>query len=659
MSPVINRNPVGGLFRGARTKEARSFRDFAEAEIILPNGPRKGLPFSCDFMPWSALLLDEFTAGNYRRYFGAGPVQSGKTLLFFQIPILYHLFEIEETVIVGVPKIDMAQSIYDERILPVILKTKYREMLPVTGAGSRGGKFDSIKFANGAILRFMGAGGGDEQRASHTARVVILTEIDKMDRPGAASREADPVTQLEARSSAFGDMARIYAECTMSIDAGRINREVTKVGTHTRVYVPCNHCGEYAAPEREHFTGWEGAEDVFDARENAGYVCEHCGAIWSEADRAKSLQKPVLASEGQTVNKAGKVTGDTRRTHTLGFRWNRMVSPLITMAFIAEIEYLAETSGQEEDEMAVHQFTWAMPYSGSMAKSNRIEVDAVLKKIGRFKRGIAPAGCELLTVAIDIGLYQCWWEAWSWRKQAIGYLVDYGMISVAQGPNPTDLNILSSLRVFRDEFLKPGWAQLEVAADGTETHRPLKHKLCLIDAQYKPDIVHQFIKESGIGYQAAKGLGTSRGQENWPKSLKNSKDRTVGHECFAKKQPGGETLLSVHSDYWKGQIHDGFAAKPGEPGSLQIYDAEPIEHRLFAQHITAEHEEEEFLPDRGLVRIWKCLSRNNHYLDVNYMARCAAEICGIKRLISKEKKSRQRPRPPAKTPKKRSIRTRY
>ena len=372
--------PLAAFFQAARPRRLRSFREFAEAEIVIPNGPRAGMKFRCDTMPFTGLILDEFSLGRYRRFWATGPTQSSKTLMFFQLPIMYHLFEIQENFIVGVPNVAMAQAIFEERILPVIQRSRYRELIPAVGSGSKGGKFTSIRFAHGAWLRFLGAGGGDEQRSSFTSRVVGVTEADKMDEAGEVSREADPVTQFEARTSAYGARARLYGECTTSIKEGRVTREIKTFGTDSTIWLPCPHCGRYHAPEREHFTGWQGAEDVVAARENGAYACPTCAVVWSEADRRRALERPLLVSRGQEVSEDGEISGEPPRTNTFGIRWNAMHSGLIEQADIAEREWRAEQSGTEEDERAVLQFVWALPYVPDSQPVSALSRDAVARK---------------------------------------------------------------------------------------------------------------------------------------------------------------------------------------------------------------------------------------------------------------------------------------
>jgi hypothetical protein len=111
-------------------------------------------------------------------------------------------------------------------ILPVIRASRYADQLPDSGRGSRSDEIkDSVTFKNGATLKVMSGGGGDAKRSGYTARVVAMTEVDKMDRAGEASRETSKIGQLEARTDAFADDAITYMECTVSYEEGRIWQE--------------------------------------------------------------------------------------------------------------------------------------------------------------------------------------------------------------------------------------------------------------------------------------------------------------------------------------------------------------------------------------------------------------------------------------------------
>jgi phage terminase large subunit GpA-like protein len=142
---------------------------------------------------------------------------------------------------------DMAADKWREDLLPVIERSsRFKALLPASGGGSRGGRVESVQFANGATLKFMSGGGSDKSRAGFTSRVVVITETDGMDTPGGSSRESDKVTQIEARTRAYGSRKRIYMECTVSTERGRTWQEYSK-GTQSRIVLPCPHCQEWVS----------------------------------------------------------------------------------------------------------------------------------------------------------------------------------------------------------------------------------------------------------------------------------------------------------------------------------------------------------------------------------------------------------------------------
>src|SRR5690349_23779771 len=112
----------------SRPRRLRSMRAFAEAQIVIPAGPFVGRRFRCARQPYTGLWFDAVDSGLWSRCVATGPTQSGKTLSCFVIPLVYHLFEIGETVICGLPDMDMAADKWREDILPVIEASKYREL---------------------------------------------------------------------------------------------------------------------------------------------------------------------------------------------------------------------------------------------------------------------------------------------------------------------------------------------------------------------------------------------------------------------------------------------------------------------------------------------------------------------------------------------------
>ncbi|MCA9268987.1 MAG: phage terminase large subunit family protein, partial [Planctomycetales bacterium] len=319
----------------SRAPRLRTMRQFGEDEIVLPEGPFAGRRLNTRRQPFTGLLLDAIDSRQWRRHAITGCVQSGKSLHGYVLPALYHLFELKETTILGLPTMDMAKDKWREEILPVIERSRYRHLLPDSGAGSRGGTVEAIKFKHGPTLKFMSGHGGDEKRSSFTARVVVVTEADKMDTAGEASRETSPLGQIEARTLAYGDQARVYLECTVSIEQGAIWTEYN-AGTRSRIACPCPHCGDYVTPDREDLVGWQPAKSAADAKDLASWFCPACGEAIDDDQRVG-------------MNAAGRIHGEPPRTDTLGFRWNAFNNLFWPTGMIAAGEWAAVRSKDPED----------------------------------------------------------------------------------------------------------------------------------------------------------------------------------------------------------------------------------------------------------------------------------------------------------------------
>src|SRR4051812_20474185 len=357
----------------AKPRRMRSMRQFAEGEIVIPSGPFEGRRFRCSRQPFTGLWFDAVDSGLWSRCVATGPTQSGKTLSCFVIPLLYHLFEQAETVICGLPDMDMAADKWRADILPAIEQSRYRQLLPKHGGGSRGGRVESLQFGNGATLKFMSGGGGDKSRAGFTSRVVVITETDGMDQAGATSRESDKITQLEARTRAYGGRKRIYMECTVSTEQGRTWREYQQ-GTRSRIVLPCPHCNAWVSPEREHLAGWTGAETQAAARAAGAFSCPDCGEFWSADERVESNRQSRLIHGEQSIDAEGSVQSAPPASDTLGFRWSAVNNLFATAGDLAADEWRSSRAPDEENaEREMRQFVWCLPVVPSKWQETALE----------------------------------------------------------------------------------------------------------------------------------------------------------------------------------------------------------------------------------------------------------------------------------------------
>lgn len=619
----------------ARPRRVRTMRQFAEEEIIIPDGPFTGRRFRCSRQPYTGLWFDAVDSGCWNRYVATGPTQSGKTLSAFIIPILYHLFELGETVICGLPDMDMAADKWREDMLPVIEQSRYRELLPRRGGGSRGGRVESIQFRNGATFKYMSGGGSDKSRAGYTSRVVAVTETDGMDQPGMTSREADKITQLEARTRAYGSRKRIYLECTVSTEEGRTWQEYTQ-GTQSQIVLPCLACRAWVSPEREHLTGWQGADSQVAARSAGAFSCPECGAIWSAEQRAAANLGGRLVHRGQTIDEQGVVQGHLPATDTLGFRWSAVNNLFLMVGEIAADEWRASHTPDEENaEREMRQFVWCLPVVPDKRDETAVDAHALSTRVVPLARGVVPADVQCLTAAIDIGKYLLHWIVVTWSDKARGHVVDYGRIEVASEDLGVEQAVLIALREFRD-LAKEGWA----VDDGD----PKQPDAVWVDSGYLANVVYAFTREAGDKYRPAIGRGAAQQRHQWYNrpTQTGSIVRQIGegyHLNWLRSEK--LRLVEIDADHWKTWVHQRLVTPLDSDGAMTLFQATPQEHLALAKHLTAEVKTEEFVAGKGVVVKWERLRRQNHWFDAIYNACAAGHYCGV-RLVADGKRPRPR-----------------
>ena len=575
-------------------KVPRSIHQFSQEEVRLPKGPRKGLYFDLDYAPFNKFIFDAIADPYWRKVSVVGPTQNGKTLVATNIPLLYFLFEEEEDVIFGIPSMDLASGMWIEKLRPVIEDSKYRDLLPTTGAGSKGGSFTAVQFKNGVNLRFMGAGGSAEQMSSHTAKNIILTEVDKMDKSSGDGAEADPVSLIQMRADSFEE-SNIIMECTVSTTDGRIWQEAVIQGSCGDIYVPCPYCHEYQTLVRDGLVFDD--TDQIVAEKTARYECAHCHAMWDNNDRLEALQTPVLAHRGQTVVN-GKAMGELPPTRNFGLRYNVLHSPMQSLGKTASQEWEAKMSDLKEKKKAMTQSKWAIPYV-----DEDINRDQLTKQILRsladksyYKLGEIPEWVDCLTFATDIQKGYCFYQCEGYNLTTMrSIVIEYGTVDQRQDNEVGLLNMLSEV----DQMTREGWSN----SNGDMMFPEVK----LVDCGYEYHVIAKWLPTHPDWF-GIKGIGTDQRNK-----------LTGGKEIYkidgilnVRVQKNGQKLWFIEVDQTKAMVHDRYLLPTEE---MDYFRFVPNDVDItWINSMTAEVREYDPL---GETFTWKKLRKRNDYLDVS------------------------------------------
>lgn len=608
------------LIVNCRAPKVRTMAEFAAQEIICPNdgGPFAGEPFDLDRQPFARLFLEALDSGQWPRFAALGPTQSGKSLLCFVIIILYYVFELKETVVIGLPTMEMANDKWQDDLLPVIKSSGFASQLMTTGEGSESDRVKtSFRFRDAGSIRFMTAGGDDKSRAGKTTRVTLFTEVDGMDTTAATSVETDKVTQIIARTGARKQHEkRIGMECTVSVESGRIWTE-RKNGSDTDIACQCPHCSEYVKVERDDLNGWQEAESEVQAMRDAWWCCPSCGEQITDEERIAINQADVarLVHRGQSIDSEGVITGDAPETLTFGFRWSAFNNMFLDAADYAFEEWhAARAEDKENAERKMCQFIWAVPYEPPDVSITIISADKVQNRqpVMPLTRGLVPHDAVDLSVGLDISKTAGHWTLGAWRGNRSGHITDYGSFEIESKRLGPQRATAEALGQFIDRCAA-GWTW----QNHGEAMRPTA---IWIDVNWSDtaDQVYDLCKEHDNLCRPCIGRGGTvfRVPGNAAK---------VGSGWYFRWDPHRYLHVVMHdTDHWKGWVHEHLTMDLTAEGSLTLFTASPREHRDFSKQITAERRILKRHKTRGLTVAWENPKNSpNHWLDSTSLA-CSA-----------------------------------
>jgi phage terminase large subunit GpA-like protein len=641
--------------RNAQLRPVRSLGQWMAEEFVIPDGKHSGEPFRVETQPISKLLFDEIDSKRWNEIYVTGPSQSGKTLMAFCGPVLYHTLELGEKYVLGIPDMRMANNKWQLDLLPIIQgNPRLQRLLPTSGPGSQGGIVrDTITFKNGGVIKFMSAGGTDQQRAGFTARVVGITEAARFSRTSETSKEADPLRQIRARQASYDEPERqLYVEGTVTVEedlpwSGRAD------STDSKIVCQCVHCGEYVSIEREHLLGWQDSSNAFEAGENARWYCYKCGESIDEEQRREMVAGAKLLHRGQTINRRGEISGPLPPTNRLFFRYSGFHNLFVTTATLAREEWRAdqidhETLEFENAQKELSQFKWCVPYKPSNLEAIPLDGKTILKsRRENFPKGILPPNTTHLTLGCDVGKYSCHYVLLAGLSNGTLHIPDYGIIEVPSSFLDWDVAISQSLNELFD-MCHVGWAR-------KGSGELVKPNQVWIDTGYEPDGIFKATiarfgrlkRNSVVQLVLGRGSGQMQRMYEAPPKIGNGVIQ-IGHHWHLRRNKRWKMFqMFADSDHWKDRVQDSFRHNQSIqegivdiPESITIYQAPEREHLRFSKHITNEHRTVEFVPGRGEVIKFERKGAN-HWLDGTYMARAALDRVGWSAVASEKSDTEQ------------------
>ena len=288
-----------------------------------------------------------------------------------------------------------------------------------------------------------------------------------------------------------------------------------------------------------------------------------------------------------------------------------------------------------------------------------LTAEQIAAKSNGHKRGIVPVGVTRLTAFIDVQQKLLYYVVCGWEDDFTGYVIDYGTypdqripyfslreakLTLTDAAPGTGLegSIYAGLESLCESLLTREWR----TDDGTG-HRIER---LLIDANWgsSTDVVYQFCRQSSHPAIVMPSHGRYVGASSLPFSEYRRKpgDR-LGHNWRIPNSAGRRAIRYALYDtnFWKNFLQARLAVSMGDRGCLSLFDRRNEDHRLFAEHLTAEYRVR--TSGRGReVGEWKLRpeSTDNHWLDCLVGACVAASMHGVELLRGMAPKPQPRKR---------------
>lgn len=241
------------------------------------------------------------------------------------------------------------------------------------------------------------------------------------------------------------------------------------------------------------------------------------------------------------------------------------------------------------------------PLDEEESRPDQLSADQIAAKINHVPRGVVPAGCDTLTMFVDVQGSLLYFVVCAWEPDFTGYVIDYGAwpeqdraYFTLKDANPTlatdrkgsglEEQIYAGLEALIAAKVDRDWE-----GEGRSLHRV---KRCLIDANYQKDVINQFCRQSPLKAvlnpshgrfvgASSIGLGDLQRREGDRIGL-NWRSRPVAERSAVR-------YIAFDTNYWKSFAHARLAVGMGGRGCLSLFGDEGKRHRMLTEHLTAEY----------------------------------------------------------------------
>lgn len=297
-----------------------------------------------------------------------------------------------------------------------------------------------------------------------------------------------------------------------------------------------------------------------------------------------------------------------------------------------------------------------------------LDADDIADRLTHIPRGVVPPYCSRLTAGVDVQGQIVYWVVCAWGENFSGAVIDYGTFPkqtrsyfAASDPRPAmsdrwpNHNEQSRVYAGVKETVTQILGRRHSGASGGDA----MVSMALVDSGKWTKEVATACRQIPEAYARcvfpSKGWGsTTRPMNTWEREV----DELPPGDNWRNrrnKDAGIGRLILVEVNHWKSFVARALQTPEMGPGCLQLFGSNPDEHRLFADHLTAEVRTVPFrrtTGDQREVEVWQMRSGrpDNHWWDALVLATVAASVLGVKWDAAAASGNPVSPRTPKKRP---------
>jgi hypothetical protein len=270
-----------------------------------------------------------------------------------------------------------------------------------------------------------------------------------------------------------------------------------------------------------------------------------------------------------------------------------------------------------------------------------LTADQIASKTNGLARGRVPMDANFLTAFVDVHESILWWMVAAWKNDFTGWVLDYGAwpdqgreyftkgsaqrtLKAAKPGAGTEGAVYAGLESLTEILLSREWRRDDSAAFTIQR--------CLVDSGWNQMLVYQFCRQSihRAVLMPSKGQGVTASQLPFS-DYRRKQGESVGWNWRIPTVTNTQAVRYVLFDTnaWKTFVHARLMTAQGDRGCLSLYGEKAHDHRMLAEHLTAEYA----VQTEGRGRVvqefkQKPGSPDNEGLDALVGCAVAASMCG-------------------------------